>query len=78
MADEISEKKGIIVLILWIIFGFLGVHRFYAGRVGTGIIFFLTVGIFGLGFLYDLILILTQQLKDGDGKKIKFSWTNKS
>ena len=78
MADEISEKKGIIVLILWIIFGFLGVHRFYAGRVGTGIIFFLTVGIFGLGFLYDLILILTQQLKDGDGKKIKFSWSNKS
>ena len=73
MADEMSEKKGIIVLILWIIFGFLGVHRFYAGRVGTGIIFFLTVGIFGLGFLYDLILILTQQLKDGDGKKIKFS-----
>tara|TARA_Y100001970_G_scaffold277345_1_gene381401 strand:- start:2875 stop:3096 length:222 start_codon:yes stop_codon:yes gene_type:complete len=73
MADEISEKKGIILLILWIIFGFLGVHRFYAGRVGTGIIFLLSGGIFGLGFLYDLILILTQRLKDGDGKKIKFS-----
>ena len=52
--------------------GVFGVHRFYAGRIGTGIIFLFTFGIFGLGLIYDLILVLTQKLKDGEGKNITF------
>lgn len=72
MADNVSKKNGIVLLLLLLLTGFFGIHRFYAGRIGTGIIFLFTFGIFGLGLIYDLILVLTQKLKDGEGKNITF------
>lgn len=42
--------------ILWI-FGFTGAHRFYYGRPVTGIIWFFTLGLVGVGWLIDLFLI---------------------
>lgn len=42
--------------ILWI-FGFTGSHRFYYGRPISGTIYFLTFGLFGIGWLVDLFLI---------------------
>lgn len=42
--------------ILWI-FGFTGAHRFYYGKQISGIIWFFTAGLFGIGWLIDLFLI---------------------
>jgi TM2 domain-containing membrane protein YozV len=42
--------------ILWL-FGFTGSHRFYYGKPVTGTIWFLTLGLLGIGWLIDLFLI---------------------
>jgi TM2 domain-containing membrane protein YozV len=42
--------------VLWI-FGFMGAHRFYYGRPISGTIWFFTLGLLGIGWLIDLLLI---------------------
>lgn len=42
--------------LLWL-FGFTGSHRFYYGKKITGIIWFLTLGLLGIGWLIDVFLI---------------------
>ncbi|MDW7711066.1 MAG: NINE protein [Deferrisomatales bacterium] len=42
--------------ILWI-FGFTGSHRFYYGKPVSGVVWFLTLGLLGVGWLVDLFLI---------------------
>lgn len=43
--------------VLWLFLGVLGVHRFYCGRVGTGILWLFTGGLCGVGWLIDVFLI---------------------
>lgn len=51
--DTHSKTLG---YILWI-FGFIGAHRFYFGRQITGILWFFTLGLLGIGWIIDLFLI---------------------
>lgn len=53
-------KNKWVSLILCIFFGMFGVHRFYEERNITGFIYLFTFGIFGLGWFFDIILILTK------------------
>lgn len=68
---EKSEKGFVPTLLLCFFLGFLGAHRFYAGKVGTGILQLLTLG--GLGFwsLIDFIVIACGSFKDRQGLSIK-------
>ncbi len=66
-AAGVSSKSKITALLLCIFLGTLGVHRFYVGKVGTGIVWLLTLGIFGIGVLIDIIMLATGKFKDKQG-----------
>ena len=66
-----SEKSWITTLLLCLFLGGLGVHRFYAGKIGTGILQLITVGGCGIWTLIDLIMIITGSFTDKDGNPIK-------
>ncbi|MGI9256129.1 MAG: TM2 domain-containing protein [Salinispira sp.] len=51
---EISSKSTWIYTLCLILLGGLGVHRFYVNKIGTGILYLFTGGIFGIGALVDL------------------------
>ena len=72
MANKnVSEKSFVITLVLCIILGWLGVHRFYVGKVWTGVAMLLTLGGLGIWQLVDTIMIAVQKFTDGDGALIK-------
>ena len=50
------KSKGVAYL-LWFFLGILGAHRFYLGKIGTGILYLFTAGIFGIGLLVDLFTL---------------------
>lgn len=67
----VSSKSRLVALLLCFFLGELGVHRFYAGKIGTGIVWLLTLGCFGIGSLIDLIMIICGSFTDKDGNLIK-------
>ena len=69
--NMVSSKSKIAALLLCIFLGGLGVHRFYVGKVGTGILYLLTAGLCGIGVLVDLIQIACGNFKDNMGLLIQ-------
>lgn len=66
-----SEKEWLVTLLLCLFLGSIGGHRFYAGKIGTGILQLITFGGCGIWVLIDLIMIVTGSFKDKDGNTIQ-------
>jgi TM2 domain-containing membrane protein YozV len=68
---EKSEKGFVPTLLLCFFLGGFGVHRFYAGKVGTGILMLFTLGGFGIWTIIDFVIIACGSFKDSKGLLIK-------
>lgn len=62
--------KGWVLAIICFFLGELGIHRFVVGKIGTGILWLLTFGLFGVGYIVDFIMILCGTFTDKSGQKI--------
>ena len=65
-----SEKSKFSCFFFALLYGFLGGHRFYVGKVGSAILYLFTFGFFGIGVFVDIIKILNDKFEDADGNLI--------
>ena len=73
LLDSSTKTNSIYWLALFLLtffVGVLGVHRFYVGKIGTGVLMLITLGGLGVWFLVDLLLVVTGQFTNKDGQKI--------
>ncbi len=66
-----DKNRWLVTLLLCWFLGVFGVHRFYTGHIGIGVAQLLTLGGCGIWQIVDLIIILTGNFKDAEGRPIK-------
>jgi len=69
-----TDKRILPAFLLCFFVGLFGAHRFYVGKVGTGIAQIFTIGGLGIWTLIDLIMIITGSFTDKNGVRIR-EWT---
>lgn len=65
-----DDKSFLVTAVLWFFLGILGIHRFYLGHIGIGLLYLFTGGLCGIGWIIDGILLATGGLKPKNGKYI--------
>lgn len=68
--DGVSDRSWKTTFWLSFFFGYLGIHRYYVGKVGTGILYNVTFGLFGIGSFVDFIKICCGKFTDKQGNYI--------
>ena len=69
-SEQRSDKSRGVAAVLCFFFGTLGIHRFYVGKIGTGLLWLFTLGFFGIGDIIDFLMIICGSFKDSEGRKI--------
>lgn len=70
-AQPCSQFSRWLAFVLCFFVGVLGIHRFYVGKVGTGILYLCTGGLFGIGWLIDIIMIACGSFTDEAGFQLR-------
>jgi TM2 domain-containing membrane protein YozV len=65
-----SSKKKLPAFLMCFFLGCFGIHRFYVGKIGTGVLQLVTLGGLGLWALIDLIMIPFNSFTDKEGNKL--------
>jgi len=69
--ELLSGKSRLATFLFCIALGPFGAHRFYVGKTGTGVIWLLTLGACGVGYIFDTIMILLGLFKDKEGAIVR-------
>ena len=69
----VSDKSRLVATLLCGILGTFGVHRFYVGKIGTGLLMLVTFGGFGIWYVIDLVLIIVGSFRDCEGRRV-YEW----
>ena len=65
-----STRSRTVALLLCIFLGLFGAHKFYLGKIGPGMLYLLTYGLFGVGWLIDLLILLVGNPRDKQGDRL--------
>lgn len=68
---QTSDKSKGVALVLCICGGLFGLHHFYVGNVGKGILYLFTCGLFMIGWLIDIFKIASGTFKDNAGVPLR-------
>jgi TM2 domain len=71
VASSVSERSRTVTLLLAVLLGPFGAHRFYAGRARSGVMMALTLGGAGIWYLYDIIVVAGGGFRDGEGRLVR-------
>lgn len=66
----VSDRSRLTALLLSLPLGVFGAHRFYAGKVSSGVVMLCTLGGLGLWWLADCVVIATGEFRDAEGRRI--------
>jgi TM2 domain-containing membrane protein YozV len=69
--EEVSPKSRLATTLFAWFLGCFGVHRFYLGKVGTGLLMLFTLGGLGIWALIDFILAVSGLMTDSQGRRVK-------
>ena len=70
-SSDSSDKSRGVALALSVFLGVFGAHRFYVGKVNSGILMACTLGGLGIWYLYDCILVGAGQFRDSEGRLVR-------
>jgi TM2 domain-containing membrane protein YozV len=68
---QTSERSRSVALILGVLGGVLGFHRFYVGRPRSGALMALTFGGLGMWWLYDMVVVVAGEFRDSEGLLVR-------